>query len=450
MDASRSSRTPSSLVPASLQISRERAARDMVHEITELPLEEVFSNYLPPVLQADIDECHSRLQQSGVIANGHFALEVTKSTVPEAIRKKTEFVGKIFSADVAANGEVKRANDFITRYEDAKKAVHGAVHYMSNKLNPMEVTIENTQMRIWFYSRSHSVVSEPFNFVEDTKSFVRFVLAFGFASPAALGYDPSKPDLGIHFDHPLHRLNFRLNASALLPSAEADARCPPLLRYRIQLFYHPLRLTRVVRRCLVPERATRSTDPTVKRCCDESGQVFYVFEIVEDETKHYFRTIRVLSDYCAARIPGRGTRVFLVRRCSSFNDTKSTGDDAVLRDFWLDERALPEWTIQADIFNRLEELKKVTPYPEWLKSITNHEELMSLITTGDYKKYFMTILQHGEVRLGGARDYARGLKRKNVMLSTLLRDYSQVYQRAADSRLEGTSTASFIAKGTRV
>ncbi|KIY44250.1 hypothetical protein FISHEDRAFT_78160 [Fistulina hepatica ATCC 64428] len=70
----------------------------------------------------------------------------------------------------------------------------------------------------------------------------------------------------------LHRLNFRLNASALLPSAEADARCPPLLRYRIQLFYHPLRLTRVVRRCLVPERATRSTDPTVKRCCDESGQ----------------------------------------------------------------------------------------------------------------------------------------------------------------------------------
>ncbi|KIY42800.1 hypothetical protein FISHEDRAFT_79133 [Fistulina hepatica ATCC 64428] len=255
MDASRSSRTPSSLVPASLQISRERAARDMVHEITELPLEEVFSNYLPPVLQADIDECHSRLQQSGVIANGRwscfqkdpkdrldeeefifegletlfqsvvdvkksachsgdhscdntvrlvqtasrtticevnggdsnidFALEVTKSTVPEAIRKKTEFVGKIFSADVAANGEVKRANDFITRYEDAKKAVHGAAAsfgFFADKLNPMEVTIENTQMRIWFYSRSHSVVSEPFNFVEDTKSFVRFVLAFGFAS----------------------------------------------------------------------------------------------------------------------------------------------------------------------------------------------------------------------------------------------------------------------------
>ncbi|KIY44241.1 hypothetical protein FISHEDRAFT_30681, partial [Fistulina hepatica ATCC 64428] len=104
------------------------------------------------------------------------------------------------------------------------------------------VTIENTQMRIWYYSRSHSVVSEAFNFVEDTRSFIRFVLAFAFASPAALGYDP-----------------------------------------------------------------------TVRRCCDESGQVFYVFEIVEGGTKHYFRTIRVLSDYRAAGIPGRGSRVFLVR-----------------------------------------------------------------------------------------------------------------------------------------
>ncbi|KIY44230.1 hypothetical protein FISHEDRAFT_52503, partial [Fistulina hepatica ATCC 64428] len=126
-------------------------------------------------------------------------------------------------------------------------------YYMGNdpcRRFTFSVTIENTQIRIWCYSRSHTVVSEPFSFIElqifpplqDTKSFNRFVLAFAFASPAALGYDP-----------------------------------------------------------------------TVRRCCDESGKIFYVFEIVDGEMKRYFRTICVLSGYRAARIPGRGTRVFLVR-----------------------------------------------------------------------------------------------------------------------------------------
>ncbi|KIY48182.1 hypothetical protein FISHEDRAFT_73750 [Fistulina hepatica ATCC 64428] len=146
-------------------------------------------------------------------------------------------------------------------------------------------------------------------------------------------------------------------------------------------------------------------DPTVKRCCDESGKPFYVFEIVQDEAKHYFYAIRVLSEYCAARISGHGTRVFVVWRCSSFNDTEPFGDEAVLKDFWLEEQAPPKWMIQAHIFSCLEELKKLMSYPEWLSSITNHEELLSLITTGDFKKYFMTILQYGEVWLGNACDH---------------------------------------------
>ncbi|KIY44538.1 hypothetical protein FISHEDRAFT_10536, partial [Fistulina hepatica ATCC 64428] len=185
-----------------------------------------------------------------------------------------------------------------------------AVHYMNNdpcRRFTFSVTIENTQMRLWYYSRSHSVVSTPFNFVEDTKSFIHFVLAFAFASPAALGYDPT-----------------------------------------VRRYY-----------------------------CDESRNFFYVFEIVQDEIKHYFRTIDILSEYRAARVSGRGTRVFLVQRCSGFNDTEPFGDKAVLKDFWLDERALPEWTIQADIFH----------------------QLLSLVSTGGYKKYFMTILEHSQVQL---------------------------------------------------
>ncbi|KIY47251.1 hypothetical protein FISHEDRAFT_74838 [Fistulina hepatica ATCC 64428] len=152
-------------------------------------------------------------------------------------------------------------------------------------------------------------MSEPFNFVKNTKSFICFVLAFAFASLTTLGYNP-----------------------------------------------------------------------TVKCRCDQSSKLFYVFEIIQDEAHHYFHTIHVLSEYCAARIPGHGTHVFAVWWCSSFDDTEPFDDEAVLKDFWLEEQASSEWTIQTHIFNRLEELKKLTSYPEWLiPSRTTKSSCLSLL-----------------------------------------------------------------------
>ncbi|KIY53520.1 hypothetical protein FISHEDRAFT_68866 [Fistulina hepatica ATCC 64428] len=316
MDIPHSLRTLSSpLASTSLQQSQENATKDMAHEIVKLPLDEVFSKYLPLVPSANVDELHLHLKECCVIVNDWWSYFQKD---PKDRQEKEDIVFK----------------DLETIFQDIVKTKKSAC-CSSNHSCDNTVTIENMQMRLWYHLRSHSAVSEPFNFVKDTKSFIHFVLAFAFASLAALGYDP-----------------------------------------------------------------------TVKRCCDQSGKLFYVFEIVQDEAHHYFRTIHVLSEYCAVHIPGRGTCVFAVQRCSSFDDTEPFGDEAVLKDFWLEEWVSSEWTIQTYIFNHLEGLKKLMSYPEWLSSIMNHKELLSLITTGDYKKYVMTISHHGEVRLGNVPQHS--------------------------------------------
>ncbi|XP_006455071.1 hypothetical protein AGABI2DRAFT_209340 [Agaricus bisporus var. bisporus H97] len=52
-------------------------------------------------------------------------------------------------------------------------------------------TIENTMMSIWYFSRSHTVVSTPFDFTKDIKSFIHVFLSLLYATREEIGYDPT-------------------------------------------------------------------------------------------------------------------------------------------------------------------------------------------------------------------------------------------------------------------
>ncbi|XP_006455458.1 hypothetical protein AGABI2DRAFT_75672, partial [Agaricus bisporus var. bisporus H97] len=52
-------------------------------------------------------------------------------------------------------------------------------------------TIENTMMSIWYFSRSHTVVSESFDFTKDIKSFIHVFLSLMYATRVEIGYDPT-------------------------------------------------------------------------------------------------------------------------------------------------------------------------------------------------------------------------------------------------------------------
>ncbi|KAJ8507002.1 hypothetical protein ONZ45_g10579 [Pleurotus djamor] len=52
------------------------------------------------------------------------------------------------------------------------------------------MTIVRDQVSLWYYSRSHTAVSEPFSFVENPKMFIKVLMSFQFASEKELGFDP--------------------------------------------------------------------------------------------------------------------------------------------------------------------------------------------------------------------------------------------------------------------
>ncbi|KAK7024387.1 hypothetical protein VNI00_016328 [Paramarasmius palmivorus] len=53
------------------------------------------------------------------------------------------------------------------------------------------LTIENTNVQFWFFSRSHVYVTENLDIHKDTKALIYFVLALGSSSKVELGFDPT-------------------------------------------------------------------------------------------------------------------------------------------------------------------------------------------------------------------------------------------------------------------
>ncbi|KAJ7747918.1 hypothetical protein DFH07DRAFT_573625 [Mycena maculata] len=53
------------------------------------------------------------------------------------------------------------------------------------------VTIDAEEMRLWFFSRTHNVVSEPHNFATDPVLLIDLLCVMAFATPQQLGYDPT-------------------------------------------------------------------------------------------------------------------------------------------------------------------------------------------------------------------------------------------------------------------
>ncbi|KAJ3532810.1 hypothetical protein NMY22_g7598 [Coprinellus aureogranulatus] len=52
------------------------------------------------------------------------------------------------------------------------------------------VTVVDTVVTLWYHGRSHSAVSEPFDFVKSPRLLVKIAMSFLFSTEAELGYDP--------------------------------------------------------------------------------------------------------------------------------------------------------------------------------------------------------------------------------------------------------------------
>ncbi|KAF7776467.1 hypothetical protein Agabi119p4_4860 [Agaricus bisporus var. burnettii] len=78
--------------------------------------------------------------------------------------------------------------------QNHKKLVSAANHVMNNDPRRMwmyGITIENTKMSVWYFSRSHSIKSETFDLTKDIRTFIQLFLSFVYATREQMGYDPT-------------------------------------------------------------------------------------------------------------------------------------------------------------------------------------------------------------------------------------------------------------------
>ncbi|KAF5323170.1 hypothetical protein D9619_013738, partial [Psilocybe cf. subviscida] len=60
------------------------------------------------------------------------------------------------------------------------------------RMSIFAITIEDIQMSVWYFSRSHSMKAISFDWVDtDIDTFIHVILSFAYASPEQLGVDPT-------------------------------------------------------------------------------------------------------------------------------------------------------------------------------------------------------------------------------------------------------------------
>ncbi|KAL5479078.1 hypothetical protein ACEPAI_2366 [Sanghuangporus weigelae] len=96
--------------------------------------------------------------------------------------------------DIALTTEFKKTRNNREQNENVSKLMFNIQQTMT--LDPCRrftfgITIENTEMRLWFCSRATPVVSQTFDFTTDVKLLTRVFLSFAFASKEQLGWDPT-------------------------------------------------------------------------------------------------------------------------------------------------------------------------------------------------------------------------------------------------------------------
>jgi len=215
-----------------------------------------------------------------------------------------------------------------------------------------KITIEANVFTLWYFSRSHSAMSESFDwmqvnlfcililvdgaewaFLKNPKIFVTVLLSFIYATPVELGFDP--------------------NVKEYTPT-------PP-------------------------------------------GPQYFIYTINDgEEGMAYFKTLRCLSEYRSLCISGRSTRVWKAIQIKSLDDHSpvNCAKEVVLKDIWLGQDAQTERELQTNLFTDIGAyIKRTLPggcIPQLRESGSVYSELIQdLLGDEKWKKHFLTILFDG-------------------------------------------------------
>ncbi|TCD60210.1 hypothetical protein EIP91_010546 [Steccherinum ochraceum] len=96
--------------------------------------------------------------------------------------------------DHVVNWQFQLRNDFDSIHENRQELLNNAADMMyadPSRRFRYSVSIEDTNMRFWFFSRTVCFATEVFKFAACPKPLIQFLMAVSFASRTELGYDPT-------------------------------------------------------------------------------------------------------------------------------------------------------------------------------------------------------------------------------------------------------------------
>ncbi|KAF5364010.1 hypothetical protein D9756_001069 [Leucocoprinus leucothites] len=110
------------------------------------------------------------------------------------IRPREVNSDEVIPADAAVIAEFKKKATHDEIQKNRSQLVSAASHVMNDDPRRMwmyGITIEDERVSLWYFSRSHSMKSESFDFTRDFKTFVHTFVSFLFATKAEMGFDPT-------------------------------------------------------------------------------------------------------------------------------------------------------------------------------------------------------------------------------------------------------------------
>ncbi|KAL1707081.1 hypothetical protein EV121DRAFT_278300 [Schizophyllum commune] len=103
-------------------------------------------------------------------------------------------VSFIYTADSGATWDFKMWEDESSVLRNEQQTLNTAQHMLYNDIRRtchFSVTIERTTARIWYHTRSHTIVTKGFDIHTAAEQVVQFILFSTFATPFQLGFDPT-------------------------------------------------------------------------------------------------------------------------------------------------------------------------------------------------------------------------------------------------------------------
>ncbi|KAK1234511.1 hypothetical protein PQX77_002285 [Marasmius sp. AFHP31] len=110
--------------------------------------------------------------------------------------------------DSVTTAKFKKTTGKESLNDNVRKLLENATHMMFSdprRRFRFGITIEDTQMRFWHFSRAWNSVTHDLSFITNPKPFIQFLLGTSFATPVELGYDPTVVRLNVddyYVEHP--------------------------------------------------------------------------------------------------------------------------------------------------------------------------------------------------------------------------------------------------------